>query len=169
MPGLTLRPFRKGDEGDLAHHANNPRIHQAVRDAFPYPYTLKDARNWIAYCLAQEAGSNHYWAIAMDDRVIGGIGAIRSQDVYRYNAEVGYWLGESHWGKGYATQALEMMTESLFTLTDLHRLYAGVFSFNKASMRVLTKAGFHLEAIHRQAICKDHSYWDEYYFVKFRE
>ncbi len=169
MPGLTLRPFRKGDEADLVLHANNPRIQRAVRDTFPYPYTIQDAHNWVAYCQAQEAGSNHFRAITLDHRVIGGIGAIRSQDVYRYNAEVGYWLGESCWGKGYATQALIMMTETLFALTDLHRLYAGVFSFNTASMRVLAKAGFHQEAVHREAIYKEQTYWDEYYFVKFRE
>jgi [ribosomal protein S5]-alanine N-acetyltransferase len=168
MEGLRLRSFRKGDEEDLAKHANNPLIAAAIRDSFPNPYTLKDAENWIEFCRAEANGANYYRSITLDDHVIGGIGAIRSLDVYRYNAEVGYWLGEYYWGRGYATFALQQMTEALFAETDLYRLYAGVFSFNQASMRVLIKAGFYLEAIHKQAIHKKGHFWDEHYFVKFR-
>lgn len=168
MEGVRLRPFRKGDEEDLAKHANNPLIAAAVRDSFPDPYTLKDAVNWIEFCQTEAKEANYYRSITLDDHVIGGIGAVRCLDVYRYNAEVGYWLGEYYWGRGYATYALRQMTEALFAETDLHRLYAGVFSFNQASMRVLIKAGFCLEAIHKQAVHKKGHLWDEHYFVKFR-
>lgn len=96
-------------------------------------------------------------------------GAIRSPDIYRFNAEIGYWLGEDYWGLGYTTQALREFSDWLFAHTDLNRLFAGVFSFNNASMRVLIKAGFHPEAIHARAIYKNNQFWDEHYFVKFRD
>lgn len=169
---IHIRPYRWGDEDDLSTHANNPRVARAVRDSFPSPYTLEAARAWIVNCRDIEKstspGRPYHWAITLHDRVIGGIGALPDQDVYRFNAEVGYWLGEAYWGRGYATSALLVMTDWLFENTLLNRLYAGVFSFNKPSMRVLRKAGFHQEALHRQAIFKENQFWDEHFFVKFR-
>lgn len=167
MQGIRLRSYRKGDEDDLVKKANNPRIAAAVRDSFPSPYTLQDAKNWIEYCLNDN--SEHFnWAITLHDRVIGGIGAIRAQDIYKFNAEVGYWLGEEYWGQGIVTDAVNLMTDWIFGKTPIIRLYAGVFSFNYASMRVLVKAGFQLEAIHKQAIFKNEQFWDEHYFVKIK-
>jgi [ribosomal protein S5]-alanine N-acetyltransferase len=169
---VQIRSYRLSDVFDLEKEANNPRIARTVRDSFPSPYTFKSAEAWIANCRDADRSSSPtaplHWAIALNDTLIGGIGAVPDRDVYRYNAEVGYWLGEEHWGKGYATDALRLMTRWLFEHTALHRLYAGVFSFNVASMRVLNKAGFEQEAIHKQAIYKESQFWDEHYFVKFR-
>ncbi|MPR32827.1 GNAT family N-acetyltransferase [Salmonirosea aquatica] len=165
---IRIRPFRSGDEDDLVLHANNPRIAATLRDSFPYPYTLQDAGQWIGRCQSDEPNGTVQRAIILNDRVIGGVGALRASDVYRYNAEVGYWLGEEYWGRGYTTQALHQLVDWLFAHTDLNRLYAGVFSFNEPSMRVLSKAGFQLEAIHQDAIYKNGQFWAEHYFVKFR-
>ncbi len=169
MRGIQLRPYRHGDEVDLQKHANSPRIATAVRDSFPFPYSLQDATRWIEFCLADPPQSAIHRSITLHDQVIGGIGAIRSPDIYRFNAEIGYWLGEDYWGLGYTTQALREFSDWLFAHTDLNRLFAGVFSFNNASMRVLIKAGFHPEAIHARAIYKNNQFWDEHYFVKFRD
>lgn len=168
MEGIQIRPYRKEDEVDLVAQANNPRIAQTLRDSFPSPYTLQDARRWITFCLHEN--SEHFnWAITLHDRVIGGIGAaVCGQDIYRFNAEVGYWLGEDYWGRGIVVDALDQMTNWIFANTPVIRLYAGVFSFNTASMRVLVKAGYHLEAIHKQAIFKKNQFWDEHYFVKIK-
>ena len=164
---VEIRPFRQGDEEDLVFHANNSRVADSLRDSFPYPYTFNDAREWIETCKADKENL-FIRAITLNDKVIGGIGALCDSDVHRFNAEVGYWLGEEYWGRGFATQSLEKFVAWIFANTSLNRLYAGVFDFNPASMRVLYKVGFRLEAIHKDAIFKKNQFWDEQYYVKFR-
>ncbi len=58
-------------------------------------------------------------------------------------AEIGYWLGESFWGKGYATEALQAMIAYSFEKLRLPRLLAGVYQENIPSQKVLGKCGFH--------------------------
>ena len=54
----------------------------------------------------------------------------------------------------------------LFSNTDIVRLYAPVFSPNKASMRVLEKCGYQLEGVLRKAIYKNGVYLDEHFYAK---
>ncbi|GAB3172646.1 GNAT family N-acetyltransferase [Telluribacter humicola] len=166
---IQLRPYRFSDKQDLVRFANNPRIAANVRDAFPSPYTAADADYWLNDCIkGEENKSQINRVIALGDQLIGGIGLIRQKDVYRFNAEIGYWLAEPYWGRGFVSEAVQQLSAKAFATMNIHRIYAGVFSYNKASMRVLEKAGFTLEAIHKQAVCKSDAYWDEYLYVKFR-
>jgi RimJ/RimL family protein N-acetyltransferase len=64
-------------------------------------------------------------------------------------------LGEPYWGRGIATEAVRAVTDYAFRTFDLCRLHAGVFEWNPASMRVLEKAGYTLEARHRRSVTKD--------------
>src|SRR5690606_11757080 len=107
-------------------------------------------------------------AIEHEGKFAGGIGAIPNQHEKRFSAAVGYWLGEPFWGKGIATQALKLFTEELFATTPLVRLYAGVYTPNTASMRVLEKAGYHREAILAKAAFKNGVFYDEYVFAKVK-
>lgn len=66
-------------------------------------------------------------------------------------------------------EAVKEMTEYTFRHYEVHRLYAGVFEYNHASMRVLEKAGYQFEAVLRQSVCKEDKIWDEHVYVKFRE
>jgi [ribosomal protein S5]-alanine N-acetyltransferase len=166
---FTLRPFRDGDEASLVANANNIKIFNNVKDTFPHPYTHGDAVWWVnankqtdkpATCLA----------IDIDGETVGAIGIILGSDVQRVTAEIGYWLGENYWGKGITTEALKRMTNYAFeTFPELVRLWAGVFEYNKSSMRVLEKAGFEFEGIRKKGAIKNGVVIDEYVYVKFRE
>jgi len=96
-----------------------------------------------------------YFAFIVEGSAVGGIGLVLKDDVFRRSAEIGYWLGEGYWGRGIATEAVRALTEYAFVTFDLCRLHAGVFEWNPASMRVLEKAGYTLEARHRKNVTKD--------------
>ena len=164
---VVLKYFHREVADRLAILANNPRVSAQVRDNFPFPYTISDAYFWIDLCNKQHAGSYHR-AIYYHDEFVGGIGVLQQEDIYRYNAEIGYWLGEPYWGLNIATEAVKQMTAWIFANTEIHRLFAGVFETNKASMRVLEKAGYQSEAVHRKAIVKNGQVIDEHLFVKLR-
>lgn len=161
-----IRNYRAGDEEALARNADNRNVSRNMRDAFPYPYRLSDAREWIEFATTQSPQTN--FAIAADGEVIGGIGLVLQSDVNRRSAEIGYWLGEPHWGQGIATAALRAMTDWAFAEFDLVRIYAEVFEWNPASGRVLEKAGYQLEGRLRRSIVKDDQIIDALLYATIR-
>jgi RimJ/RimL family protein N-acetyltransferase len=62
-------------------------------------------------------------------------------------AEVGYAVHPDHWGHGYATEAVTLLTRYAFEERRLSKLHAGVYAHNSVSMRVLEKAGWNEEAV----------------------
>ena len=162
-----VRSWKKGDKADLVRYANKRSVSRNLRDAFPYPYTAADADYWLDYVRSREPETN--FAIEVDRQAVGGIGFTLLQDVYRRTAEIGYWLGEPYWGRGIGTSALKAVTAYAFAHHDLARIYAGVFGWNAASMRILEKAGYTREAVHRNAVTKDGELTDEVIYVRLWE
>lgn len=85
-----------------------------------------------------------------------------------HKAEMGYWLGRKYWGGGMMTDAVKSIVSFGFKNLKLHRIYAGVFLFNKGSARVLEKNGFKLEGISKKEVKKDEEFIDAYIFAKVR-
>ncbi len=165
---FALRSFQEGDEMALVKHANNIKIFNNVRDVFPHPYTLDDAVWWVDANKNSQAPFNTL-AIEIEGEVVGGIGIVLGNDIYRSSAEIGYWLGESYWGKGIMSAVVKVMTDYVFQhFPDIVRLWAGIFEYNKASMRVVEKAGYHLESIQKKACIKNGQVIDAYLYVCFR-
>jgi ribosomal-protein-alanine N-acetyltransferase len=128
----VLRQWMPGDEESLVCHANSRKIWRNLRDAFPHPYTLADARRWIQ--VANPALPITNFAIVVEDTAVGGIGLVLKDDVFRRSAEIGYWLGEEYWGRGIVSEAVRAVTDYAFATFDLCRIFAGVFEWNPASM-----------------------------------
>ena len=164
---LVLRPWQEGDEPSLVRHANNRKVSINLRDHFPYPYTLDDARAWIGRC--KSAAQPHLnFAIEHGGEAIGGIGLLPLADVARFTAEVGYWLGEDYWGQGIATEALRRLTDYAFKNLQYERLEAWVFATNPLSCKVLEKSGYEHEATCRRAAFKEGRFLDCHLYVRLR-
>jgi len=163
---LHLRPWQAQDLEALCRMADNPKVSHFLRDAFPTPYTREDGIAWLRACYAEKIPYN--FAIVLDEQLIGGIGIHPFIDVYRKNAEVGYWLGEEYWGQGLASEAVQAVVDWGFEFFSLNKVVAGIFEGNEASMRVLEKAGFSLEAVLKKHILKHGILLDEYLWVRFR-
>ncbi|WP_200875587.1 GNAT family N-acetyltransferase [Hymenobacter sp. IS2118] len=150
-----LRPFGPADAPALARHANDRLVWQNLGDRIPHPYALTDAKQYLATLAAAPAGSDLHWCLEVAGEAVGSISLRFKTDVRRRSAEIGYWVGRAHWGRGLATAAVQAITAYGLANFDLVRLYALVFAHNPASGRVLEKAGFVLEARLKQAITKD--------------
>lgn len=139
---LLLRPLTLDDASVIAKLANNKAIYD-VTGALPYPYTNQDAIGWIQ-SLIEDNENKHGYDFAIVEKetglVIGVIGI--SNDAQHHRGEIGYWLGQDYWGKGYMSEAIHVMIEFAFNKLKYHKLYADVYKQNKASANVLTKAGF---------------------------
>ncbi len=166
LDGCEIRSFVPRDATALVKYGDNPNIARHLRARFPRPYSRADALAFLDQVKAQSPETT--FAIATSGELIGSIGLGLQEDVHRHAAEVGFWLGEPHWGKGLATQAVKAMVVHGFNTLGLLRIYAHVFEGNQASMRVLEKAGFTLEGRLRKAILKEGRLLDQlvYGFVK---
>ncbi len=161
-----VRSFRDSDAADLAPLANNRRVWLQLRDKFPHPYTIDDARRFIT--LALGGIPETMFAVTVNDASIGSIGVVLRDDVERCPAEVGYWLGEPYWGRGIATRALTGFTRFAFAAYELERLYAVPFASNSASCRVLQNAGYRLEGRMRRSAIKDGTVQDQCLYAILR-
>jgi RimJ/RimL family protein N-acetyltransferase len=148
----TLRRWAKSDVASLVRHANNLNVAKHLRDRFPHPYTRTHAFAFLTHAAASDAPAN--FAIVVGGEAVGGIGYVRGSDVERYSAEVGYWLGEEFWGRGIATEALQMLTHYLFAKEQLLRLFALPLADNAGSIRVLEKVGYEREGLLRASCVK---------------
>ena len=152
---FNLRKWRLSDAEDLAAVLNNEKILNNLRDGLPFPYTEQDARDYIASMLSQDENETFAYAITVDDKAVGSIGAFRQSNIHRQTAELGYYLAEEYWGKGLMTEAIKKICKIIFDTTDILRIYAEPFTYNIGSRRALEKAGFALEGIMKNNAVKN--------------
>jgi len=136
---LLLRPGWLEDAPVVYEAINDHDIVRMLARA-PWPYTLKDAEQWIeseidplrpAFLLFERTNSAPVF--------IGSAGLGRNDEG---KTEMGYWLRRSHWGSGFATEAGRAVLEIAKALGH-NRISAGHFTDNPASGQVLRKLGFH--------------------------
>lgn len=167
LTSCTVRSWDWRDRDAIVRHANNRNVWINLRDRFPHPYTLADARNWLDNVVGIKPETN--FAIAVDNVAVGGIGFTIQYDIGHRSAEIGYWLGEDYWGRGIATEALIAVTEHAFATYDLCRLYAHVFEWNLASARVLEKAGYEFEGRLKKSVTKNGQTIDQLMYAAIRD
>ena len=165
---FILRPFRKGDEWSLQKNINNRKIYRTT-SGIPYPYTLKDAKKWIAKNLKEEKKKNPQminFAIEINGEAAGSVGLGSIKDGHK--AEISYWLGEKYWNRGIMTEAVRLVTKFGFEKLKLVRIYGRVYIFNPASKKVLEKNGYQSEGILRKDAKKDDKFIDCYLLANVR-
>jgi [ribosomal protein S5]-alanine N-acetyltransferase len=149
---ITLRPFQQSDAAQIATLCNNKNVSDNLRDMI----------------LCQQENPQTTFAIVADGTVVGCVGLVLQSDIYRLNAELGYWIGEPYWGKGIATKAVSLLVEYGFGHLGLERIYSGVFQTNKASQRVLEKAGFKLDCVFERSVVKNRQILNECRYSKLK-
>jgi RimJ/RimL family protein N-acetyltransferase len=132
---LVLRAPRRGDVKAIATLVNDRHI-AANTARIPHPYTVEDAEQFIAAVNKREGEA--CFVITLDGAPIG----ICSVDLREDGSEIGYWLGVSYWGRGFATEAVRALIDHAFGDLEHETLISGARVNNPASRRVLEKCGF---------------------------
>ncbi|HEV7275805.1 MAG TPA: GNAT family N-acetyltransferase [Devosiaceae bacterium] len=133
---LVLRAPIRGDVPDLVRLADNRAVARFL-SRLPSPYTRADAIGFVEI-QAQRADERPY-AITLDGALIGIVGFTFAPD---QPPELGYWLGEPHWGNGYMTEAVRALLDAAFATRLYPRVGAKALAANIASLRVLEKSAF---------------------------
>ncbi|MFT5538718.1 MAG: RimJ/RimL family protein N-acetyltransferase [Alphaproteobacteria bacterium] len=139
---LVLRPLVESDFEDIVSFAGDERVAEWTT-VIPHPLTREDVAEWHAGTNHTGAGpGEHVFAITIkDEGLLAGVGSLTVASDGA-PAEIGYWIGQPHWGHGYATEAVRRLTVHGFGTLKLLRIDAPVFEGNARSARVLEKAGF---------------------------
>jgi RimJ/RimL family protein N-acetyltransferase len=150
---LLLRPFSAADAREVQRLAGAPEVADTTL-LIPHPYPDGVAEQWIAsHPAAWEERRSLSLAITDEER--GLLGAIGLRPVMEHrHAELGYWIGVPHWGRGIATEAARAVIRFGFDELGLERVSATHFARNPASGRVLVKAGMQYEGRLRRHVLK---------------
>ena len=126
---LTLRAPQARDARVVTKALNNIDVSRWLTHV-PFPYGMTDAE-WFINQSAK--GRTNAWFIWADKMFVGTIGL---------QGELGYWIAETAWGQGFATEAGRVVVDHYFATASNDTLRSSHFVENRASLHVLTKLGF---------------------------
>jgi len=144
--GLALRAMAPDDAARVADVSGDIRV-AGMTAMIPSPYTHDDARTWIeGHAAARAAGEAFHFAIleAGSDGLLGSVSLDEMEDLGPSGRQydLGYWIAPDAWGRGLATRAAVIVRDWAFEVLKAGRLTASCLAGNRASQRVLDKAGF---------------------------
>jgi len=139
---LVLRQVKDADAVALSKYGSNLDIAR-MTGSFPHPFPLISAEFKIMYLRSlRERDLAYPYAVTE----LGSDDMIGIMDLFRKDLfsplEIGYWIAEPYWGKGYAYEAGEAILGAAINAFGTMTFKAGVFADNPASQRVLDKLGF---------------------------
>lgn len=144
---LILRQYRLEDIDDVVEGLNNLNVTKWLAGA-PYPYTKKDAENFINKSINEKL-YNFAIVLKIENKVIGGT-QLTNIDFYNGLAGGGIWISEKYWGHGYGTEAFGARIKYAFEVLGLRRLENGYFKENEKSHKMQLRFGYKDEGVRRQ-------------------
>jgi RimJ/RimL family protein N-acetyltransferase len=133
---LVLRAPIRGDVPELVKLADNRNIADRLA-SFPSPYTRADGIGFVE--IFSQRPDERPYAITLEGIFIGIVGI--SFPAQR-PPTLGIWLGEPHWGQGYAQEALRGVIDAAHQTREFPVIRAEVLSDNGVSLHILEKMGF---------------------------
>ena len=127
---LTLRPLARADIPAIVALLNDYDVSKWLA-VVPFPYTDADGHEFLDFLKGVDP--LNALAIISPEGFVGVVGIGDS---------LGYWLGRTHHGKGYMSEAARAVVDHYFTTCEAENLTSGYFTGNDASANVLGKLGF---------------------------
>lgn len=151
------------DDAELLHSelGCDPEM-MKYTDWNPYS-TVEAARGFLAG--NSEAGDAWSWIVEDDGLAVGTVGAYDYSEEER-SIEIGYSIFRSHWGRGYASEAVSLACNVLAADGNIKRIKAWCAVENEASAKVLRKNGFVETEIREATINVNGETYDQIVFEK---
>ena len=164
---VLLRLLEPGDAEILYPLVANRRVTDTL--SWDGPVSLDDLREALdeRRKAAAEGRYRYYTIVEAATGQPTGCATLRPLDAFR--ADIGLWIGEPYWGKGYGTETIRQIVELGFGELPLEKIEATVFEGNWGSRRIFEKNGFQLEGTIRRSIRKRGVLLDQWLLGLLRE
>ncbi len=151
---ISLRKLQPSDADRIEELASVLPVAQHTLN-IPHPYPKGGGRDFVEMITTQMAeGKCATFAVVENasEQLVGCIG-LRIESEHN-RAELGYWIGQDYWGRGYCTEAARLILAHGFNDLALRRIMATALTQNGASSRVMEKIGMKHEGILRQHVTR---------------
>ncbi|QPC82648.1 GNAT family N-acetyltransferase [Phototrophicus methaneseepsis] len=158
---LYARHLRPEDLDDLAALCADPIAMQYMDDGETLPRDM--CAKWIDICQEKYAKRGYGTSAIIEkgsDAFVGFCGVVRPPE--NDFDEIIYALAQPYWGKGYATEIARGMLDYVFSISQLDKIYATIYSENTASLKVMDKLNMHFEKDELQ----DDGHITKYYVIE---
>ncbi len=108
----------------------------------PHPYGEAEARAFVASASRRVRSAVRAWCSPSRMRRRAPFLGCAGLEPKERGLELGYWLGEPHWNRGFATEAAHALVDLAFRASDVEVLHAACRAIKPTSRRVLHKCGF---------------------------
>lgn len=165
---IRLRAFERRDVD--ANHAfiNDYETVRGMLSGIPFPASMEDEYRWLEQQTSYSRGEYQFAVEDFEGDLVGRCGVTRLDWKNRV-AELGIMIGTPYRGRGYGSEAMELLCDFCFREMNLHKLKVSVFAFNEAAIRCYEKNGFVREGVCRQEIFRDGQYQDVVFLARFAE
>lgn len=143
---IVLRRLILADSHRIAELANNKNITRNTL-SLPHPYTLDDAKTWIGRHEDNFKENRVYDYGIIDKASNKVVGVVGLSNYENHRGELGYWIGESYWNQGYASEASNLILKHAFENLGYNRVYARHIASNPNSGKVMQKIGMTYEGL----------------------
>ncbi len=139
---LWLRWLRAADAPALTAFASLESVAQMTA-SIPHPYPAGEAARFILAARAATAsGQALILAMTLKTKTRPLVGLVSAESERRHEIEIGYVTAPTHANRGYATESVRVLLDTIFNLTEARNVIAASRTNNPASRRVLEKCGF---------------------------
>lgn len=167
---IYLRRFEEKDAAQLLKWGTNKRYHDMA--GFEQYQNMVDALNGVHQYMARP--ESYVICLRDNNEVIGLIelyerGMDEKSGLLK-TKEVGFLLDQNFEGHGYMTEALHLILNYAFKKKRQLEVWAGTFSNNEKSQKLLEKMGFHyVYTVDYTQISQIFSYKEKYYLLRKEE
>ncbi len=165
---ISFKALDTKDAEAIHSYASDNNVKRFI--GWPLMESLEQTRDYVEEMLRREAAGTHIYAsiVLKATEEIIGTAMIFNFDREANHAEFGYVFHSGHWGKGYGTDAVRLMSDFAFDILKLHKTHARVVHVNTGSARILEKNGFELEGRLKDHYFIEGSYYDSLLFGKIK-
>ncbi|WMM26339.1 GNAT family N-acetyltransferase [Tissierella sp. MB52-C2] len=163
---ICFKSLSTNDAEEIHSYASDEEVSRFI--GWNLMNTLDETREYIETMLKRESAGTHLYAsiVLKSTQAIIGTAMIFNFDQKSNHAEIGYVFHKEHWGKGYGSESVALMSDFAFRSLNLHKLHATVVDANIGSARILEKNGYELEGRLKDYYLIEDKYYDALLFGK---
>ena len=164
---IILRAVEAEDNAMLLSLINDPDTEMMLGGS-SWPVSENDQLKWFEQLERTKDSLRCIVALPQDTRALGTV-ILSEIDQKNGTAHIHIKMAKEGRGKGYAAEAINLLTAYAFNELRLHCMYANILAYNDASINLFEKCGFQRDGLLRARVYKQGKYIDMYAYSRLSD